>query len=523
LKPKKLTDKKGLPVTIIRPPHSGWHVISLFAMFILIVVAATVAKAQNSLPNSRAIEPPTVTLTPLVDFDGSDGSYPYAQVAQGRDGNYYGTTSEAGYSYGTVFKITPAGKLTTLYNFATDSRDNGSVPYAGLILGTNGDFYGTASGGGPYNGSFGTVFKITPAGKLSVLYSFCPQSGCADGAVPDVGLIQATNGNFYGTTSEGGTGASASNSGTIFTITPAGKLTKLYSFCNLTNCADGWDPSGLIQATDGVIYGTTVHGGIGYDPGGDGTFFKITPDGITTLYKFCSESDCADGAYPHTLIQAADGDFYGTNSGDGVHGAGSVFKITATGVLTTLYSFCAASDCADGANPVGLVQATDGNFYGTTVNGGAGDLCGGHPCGTIFEITAGGSLTTLWDFCGSKNCTDGTNPGAPLIQATNGNFYGTTEGGWAGSSGTVFRLSTGLGPFVAFVRSSGEVGSTAEILGQGFTGTTAVSFNGTAATFTVVSDSYMTAIVPTGATTGKVIVTTPTGQLTSNVNFKISK
>ncbi len=277
------------------------------------------------------------------------------------------------------------------------------------------------------------VFKITPTGTLTTLYSFCAQSGCTDGEYPVAGLVQGTDGNFYGTTPEGG----ANGGGTVFKITPTGTLTTLYSFCAQNNCADGANPAaGLVQATDGNFYGTTYAGGAN----GYGTVFKITPSGtLTTLYSFCSKGGCADGSYPEAgLVQATDGNLYGTTFAatfdGGANGDGTVFKITPSGTLTTLYSFSGP----DGANPwAGLVQATDGNFYGTTYAGGAnGD-------GTVFKTPLTGILTTLHSFDG----TDGAGPEAGLVQATDGNFYGTTFYGGTNGAGTVFRLVS-VGPCV---------------------------------------------------------------------------
>ena len=277
-----------------------------------------------------------------------------------------------------------------------------------------------------------------------------------------------------------------------------------------------WSQSGLIQANDGKLYGATSGGGA-Y---GHGTVFRIDLKGkLTTLHSF----NWTDGAYPDAvLMQAADGNFYGTTNNGGAYGDGAVFKITPAGNLTTLYSFCSQSQCTDGAYPVaGLVQATDGNFYGTTLLGGDPTCGSWDGCGTVFQLTAGGTLTTLHRFQG----TDGAYPLQGLLQGTNGRFYGTTAGRtyccMGIGDGTIFSLDMGLGPFVAFVRNSGRVGSNVQILGQGFTGTTGVSFNGTTASFAVKSDTYLTATVPQGATTGFVTVTTPSGTLQSNVMFQV--
>ncbi len=455
-------------------------------------------------------------------FDGTDGSSPNASVVQGRDGNFYGTTPFYGVngdaSDGTVFKVTSRGTLIALYSFCSQQGcADGSEPVRGVILATDGDFYGTTQYGGANNG--GTVFKITPAGTLTTLYSFCAQANCADGDTLSYGVIQATDGNFYGMTYAGG----AHNGGTVFKITPAGTLRTLYSFCAQPSCTDGSSPIAVIQATDGNFYGTTEYGGAN----NGGTVFKITPAGtLTTLYSFCAQANCSDGSLPQeALIQASDGNFYGTTSSGGNQGGcwtgecGTVFKVTPRGALTTLYAFCATSNCSDGVNPGGpLVQATDGNLYGTTSFGGA---YGG---GTAYSITLAGTLTTLHSFLGIVG--QPYNIAAGLLQGTRGNFYGATYwggpyGGPYGSygDGTIFTLSMGLGPFVTFVRASGKVGTDIEILGQGFTGTTSVTFNAVSASFAVKSDTFLTAEVPTGATTGYVTVTTPTGTLTSNKEF----
>jgi uncharacterized repeat protein (TIGR03803 family) len=177
-----------------------------------------------------------------------------------------------------------------------------------------------------------------------------------------------------------------------------------------------------------------------------------------------------------------------------------------------LYTFCPETGCADGQVPnAGLIQATDGNFYGTTLSGGT------LGAGTIFKITSTGTLTTLHSFTG----TDGEEPYAGLIQGTNGEFYGTTSGGGAHGYGVVFRLSAGLGPFVETRPTSGKVGAAVTILGTDLTGATSVTFNGQAATFTVVSSSEITTNVPTGATTGEVEVKTPGRTFTSNVEFRV--
>jgi uncharacterized repeat protein (TIGR03803 family) len=465
---------------------------------------------------TTAIALPAQTLTTLFIFDGTDGATPYAGLVQATNGDLYGTTERGGSGIndaGTVFRITPGGTLTTLYSFCpqTPCRD-GSSPDAGLVQATNGDFYGTTFIGGYGQG---TVFKITPSGTLTKLHNFCLQGGnCTDGKNPSAGLVQAANGNLYGTMPIGGANASGLNGGTVFRITPGGTLTTLYSFCSLTNCTDGQDPhAGLVQSADGDLYGTTSGGGANGDYG---TVFKITPGGtLTTLYSFCSQTNCTDGQFPDgRLVQAANGDLYGTTLGGGANGDyGTVFKVTPSGTLTTLHSF----NGTDGSAPLaGLVQATDGDLYGTTDLGGANGSNG-----TVFKITPSGTLTTLYSFCSQSGCTDGATPYAGLVQDTNGDFYGTTAYGGLGGGGTVFRLSVGLGPFVKIQPPSGKVGAAVKILGTNLTGATSVSFNGTAAVFTVVSSSEITTTVPAGASSGKVQVVTPSGTLSSNASFRV--
>jgi uncharacterized repeat protein (TIGR03803 family) len=378
---------------------------------------------------ATAIASPAQTFTRLASFDSANGANPQLMsLVQGSDGNFYGTTPYGGGAgFGAAFTVSAAGDLTGFCYFRQGGCANGYEPYAGLIQASDGNFYGTTWQGGTSN--TGTVYELTAAGALTVLHNFCSQRNCADGDEPYAPLIQAANKNFYGTTLNGGT----KGYGTVFEITSAGTLTTLHSF----RFSDGASPTaGLIQAKNGNFYGTTLYGGTK----AAGTVFEISAAGkLKTLHSFGS---AGDGAHPYLgLVQATNGSFYGTTHDGGAHGQGTVFQITAAGKLTTLHSFCSQKKCADGANPyASVIQASNGNFYGTTSAGGS------HQQGTIFEITAAGKLTTLHSFCAKTNCTDGANPWGGLIQATSGIFYGTTaEGGYYGD-GTVFSLSVGLGP-----------------------------------------------------------------------------
>jgi uncharacterized repeat protein (TIGR03803 family) len=239
-----------------------------------------------------------------------------------------------------------------------------------------------------------------------------------------------------------------SNYGTVFKMTASGKLTTLDTFDRM----DGANPqAALVQGTNGKFYGTTPRGGT-YNDSLYGTVYSITAGGTFKSLLSCDGDDCEnpDGA----LVQGANGNFYGTSMGGGATNSGSIFSITPGGKLKTIYSFCKHSGCLDGLYPESaLVLGSDGNFYGTTLYGGANTACGsGSGCGTIFSVTPSGTLTTLYNFCsqGGSSCTDGYNeynntPQAGLIQDTDGTFYGTTNTGGVNGDGTVFSLSVGLG------------------------------------------------------------------------------
>jgi uncharacterized repeat protein (TIGR03803 family) len=258
----------------------------------------------------------------LHSFAGADGYQPLAGLAEGSDGNFYGTTNLGGsHNVGTVFKITPSGEFTTVHSFCSKAAcADGESSYAGMILASDGNLYGTTLAGGSHGD--GTVFKVSKSGTFSTLYSFCSQSGCADGEFPQIGLVQASNGNLYGATIVGG----AYGSGTIFELTLSGELTTLYSICSQNGCPDGnYLYAPLTQAKDGNLYGIMQIGGAN----NSGTIFKLTPSGtLTTLYSFCSQPACADGQYPAAgLVQATNGNLYGTTADGGSHGHGTVFSV----------------------------------------------------------------------------------------------------------------------------------------------------------------------------------------------------
>ncbi len=394
-----------------------------FAIFILVAISAVqspCARAQSAM------------LTTLHAFAGADGAHPTCPLVQGGDGNFYGTTSGGGgTNIGTVFMMTPNGTVTTLYSF-TGGLD-GSLPIAGLTLASDNNFYGTTSQG-IIDALGGTVFRITPTGTLTTLYAF---PGGALGQLPYGNVVQGTDGKLYGTTFIGGGAGKGFGAGTVFRMeTSPSTPAFLHGF---SGGADGGDLySGLVQASDGNFYGVTTGGGVVNSsfPDGTGTVFQITPAGtLTTLHTFTGG---ADGYNPRGgLVLGDDGAFYGTTEFGDFSAipatGGTVFRITSTGILTTLHSFT----LAEGSIPVcAMVKGTDGNFYGATETGGKSN-------GTLFRITPTGTFTLLYTFTGGA---DGRQPQGSLFQGSDGSFYGTTHGGGTGDNGTVFRLDVGQTP-----------------------------------------------------------------------------
>jgi uncharacterized repeat protein (TIGR03803 family) len=438
---------------------------------------------------------PAQTFTTLVNFTGSNGANPlFGTLIQGTDGDFYGTTSAHGaHSKGTVFQIAPSGALTTIYSFCAKSKcTDGSTPYGGVVLGNDGNFYGTTFAGG--SKGYGTVYKVTPQGTLTTLHSFT----LTDGANPYDSLVLASDGNFYGTAQSGG----AHMLGVVFKISPTGTYTKLHSFSG----SDGSSPEGaLIQGSDGNLYGTTYNGGSGSNS--YGTVFKITPSGtLTSLHTFIDETD--GRSITSGLAEGLDGTFYGAATLGGSNGYGTVYQITPSGTFTTLHNFNANTD---GASPNQMLLASDGNFYSTTITSNGGN-------GMFFEITSSGNFTELYNLTGNQ----GTNPFDGPTQGTNGTFYGNTQVGGTNRDGTVYSLNTSLGSFVSTVPAAGPVGTSLQILGNNLTGTTSVMVGGVAANFTVVSSTLITATVPSSAATGTIQVTTPSVTLSTIRAFVVT-
>ncbi len=382
--------------------------------------------------------------------NSQDGAQIEAGLIQGSDGNLYGTAYQGGqYNMGAVIRITTGGTESVFYSFSGTSGvvgvTDGTNPAAGLIEDSHGNFYGTTQYGGAYGE--GTVFKITSAGVETVLHSFGP-FGSSDGAYPSAALVLGKDGNYYGTTKSGG----ANGVGTVFRISTAGAESVIYSFSGdqgISGSTDAAEPySPLLLGSDGNFYGTTAYGGT-YD---QGSVFRITTAGAeSVIYSFSGNGgshDSTDGALPYAgLIQASDGNFYGVTEFGGLHSEGTVFRISAAGAYAELYSFSGGPigihGSTDAAQPVSaLIQGSDGNFYGTSFRGGSVDS------GTVFKISTAGVESVLYSFTGSIEGTGGTSGstdgGGPegMILGSNGTFYGTTEYGGAYDEGAVFSLAT---------------------------------------------------------------------------------
>lgn len=515
------------------------------------------------------------TYTALSDIQGSPSAQnPLGVIAQGRDGNMYAVSSNGGTFYGTVFKFNTSGTVSVVY-------DIGYFPWGGVTLGTDGQLYGQDSDGGVVGNcglsASGQVYKLTTAGTLTVLHNFTgtgdgcnpqgqpiegangifygttlgPNNGTAysvtsggtfvnlhtftgtDGSQVYAPLMQGTDGNFYGNTAYGGT----DGDGVIFKMTPTGTVTVLHNFNGAADGAHGY--FGLIQATDGNFYGVAQGDGTMY-----GTVFKMTPGGVyTVLHTFTGET--SDGASPGSaLLQASDGKLYGVTSAGGTSNGGTIYSLTTSGgSYSVLYNFDDSS--TTGYNPASpLIENTDGTFYGTTYYGGLYSTCN---CGVVYSFTNGlkayaslvstsgaegakigilgqgfGSTTTV-KFGGTQAVTV-TRTGSTYLTATvpaaalTGSVTVTT-GSTVLTSSQSFRVTPTM---KSFSPTSGAVGALVTITGTGLDQTTKVTFNGKSASFTVVSDTEVTATVPTGAKTGKIIVTTKGGSVTSASNFTVN-
>ena len=429
----------------------------------------------------------------LYNFNfAKEGANPNAPalLAQGQDGNLYGTLQNQLSGGGSVFNWSvSSGALSEIFGFPSNGL-NGRTPQSGLSLGTEGSFYGAAETGGA-NG-FGTVFKVTPSGTLTVLYSF---TNGADGAYPWAPPIQTSNGTIYGATYNGTT------PGTAYKIRSDGTFFLIASLPSKTTAP-------FILGTDGNLYGTSQYGGTF----NEGTVFRLTTAGVLTIIHSFGSSDGTIPTGP--VMQAADGKLYGVTSSGGTFGLGIIYSMnTSGGSFKVLHNFQSSEGSSPGA---GLVQGSDKYLYGVAQAGGASAK------GTLFRVnTTGTAFSVLYNFTSASGDTPMSTP----VIHTNGLIYGTTNHGGPVNVGygTIYSYNAGLKPFASLVIIwSGKVGTKVGILGQGFTTATQVSFGSAAATYTVVSDNYVSATVPSGATTSTVTVSEPSGDLVTPQTFKVT-
>jgi uncharacterized repeat protein (TIGR03803 family) len=486
----KSLQMKFLGESYMRPisPKSSFLATFRFLAVVTLALAGLLTAASAQTP---------VT---VYDFSAAPGSgdvaspIPAGVMSQGRDGKLYSATKPGGaFGQGGVFGITSTGTESVPYSFPISGVD-GSGCAPGLTLASDGNFYGSCPAGG--TDGYGLVYKVTPSGVFTHLHDF---AFATDGANPSTPPIQAKDGNFYGVVpSFGPLGA-----GLVYKLTPTGTFSILFSF----NGSNGANPVGtLVQGSDGSLYGTTLGGGTS----SSGTVFKVSTAGhLTTLHTFAG----TDGGNLYAgVIQGTDGSFYGTTSSGGPNNEGVVYKVTATGKFTLLHAFTSATE--GGGPRAEMVQATDGNIYGTTwaVNPDS-----------LFKITPKGVFSVVYSFDGTSGVV-GTNPAGGLVQHTNGLLYGTTENSaQSKGNGSVFTLNIGAAPFVRLTLTAGRVASTVSLLGQGFSGSSVVKFGGVSATtVTLAGSTYITATVPVGAHSGPVTVTTGATTLTSNKSFNVT-
>ena len=387
-------------------------------------------------------------------------------VTQASDGALYGTTDAGGlFGYGTVFRLTTAGAIRTLYSF---NGADGAFQGGSLVESANGDFFGTTEGYGLYGlygetHGYGTVFRMTPSGDLTNLHIF---TGGADGGYPWSNLVLASDGNFYGTCAGGGAGY-----GTVFRITPGGALTTIHTFTN----AEGYEPGLLLQGVDGDLYGLTYSGSV----------FRMTLAGtLTILY--------VTGWYPRSLAQGTDGNLYATLLwGGNATQSGAVVGMTTTGAVTMLFEFSST----DGRNPYALIAAADGLLYGGTLDYGPSGS------GTLFRMTTSAGLTTLQSF---KYEGDPASP-AIVVQGSDGLLYGSGGGGQAHIGGAVTRISgTYAVPILSSLKpksvNAGGPAFTLTVKGSSFQKFSTVIWNGRPLATTYISAAALAAVVPADLT-----------------------
>jgi uncharacterized repeat protein (TIGR03803 family) len=461
--------------------------LTMLAVVVMFAGAATPAQAQTPTTLHGFLDVPT------------DACQTEGNIVQGRDGNMYGLGLYCGTNNtGAMYKISPTGTESVVFSFPS----NWSFCFSGLTLGSDGNFYGTCFS---TPGGNGGIFQLTPAGAFTDKHDFSGANGDTEPLYPP---IQASDGNYYGTT-----GYYPYSCGNIYKLTAAGVYTNLHTFSG----SDCGPASSLIQASDGNLYGTLYNCSNGIL----GCVYKISTAGILTeVYDFSASS----GYNPCTgVIQGKNGELYGATNLGAANNFGAIYALTTTGVFTDLHDFFQTTDasCVDneGRTNVNLLQVTDGSFYG--VNGSYGP----DGNGSIYKLT---SARVFTDFLFPNPPVDGNAPLSTLIQNTNGMVYGTTPSGGPPScspcQGVFFSVATGDAAFVNLepTQKAELVGAHVGMFGQGFSSSSVVKFGGVAsASVTRSGATYLTAVVPPGAHTGAVTVTTGSTTLTSPQTFKV--
>ncbi|MGB9074803.1 MAG: choice-of-anchor tandem repeat GloVer-containing protein [Terriglobales bacterium] len=476
--------------------HSG-----MIAMAIT-MLAAVVMFAGAAVP----VQAQTPTVLHTFPIGSTDACAPEGNIVQGRDGNMYGGGAACGANgSGAVYEISPAGVESVFFSFPQQWLFCGG---AGLTLGSDGNFYGTCITGNPQTG-LGSIFRLTPAGVFTDLHDF---TGVNGDSLPVYPPIQASDGNFYGVS-----GNEVQVCGNVYRMTPAGVYTNLHTFVFPNECHS----SNLFQASDGNLYGTLADCP---DTQGAGCVYRISTKGV---FKEIHGFAFTTGQTPCTgMIQGKDGKLYGATNQGAANGSGNIYKLTFAGVATDLHDFNNATDASCVNNigpPVNLLQVTDGTFYGVN------PAFGPNGNGSIYKLTSAKAFSA---FLFPNPPVDGDLPSSTLIQNTNGLVYGTTPSGGSippncpqGCQGTFFSVATGDAPFVNLepTEKTGNVGASVGMFGQGFSNASVVKFGGVAATSVTLSGTtYLTAVVPAGAHTGAVTVTTGGTKLTSPQTYKVA-
>jgi uncharacterized repeat protein (TIGR03803 family) len=466
------------------------------AAFALTLLAIMACVATSSVLAYAQIPAPTL----LYPFQGgtTDVAFPWGLVAQGRDGNLYGTAQARGAdgNNGGVFMVTPAGVETLVGSFPGTWVSCGF----GLTLALDGNFYGTCQLGGANNA--GLIYRVTPAGVFTDIYDFLDRT--TDACCPIGGLVLGANGDLYGVSNEYGESSSPT---VAFSISTAGVYKTLYTFSDGNNY-----PSVLTAGADGNFYGTEADAD-GY--GNVGGVFRLSSTGTFKLLYGFDNSVNVDG--PSTgVVRDSNGKLYGATAFPSGTGNGALYDVTTGGKLTDIYNFPASLNFDESAN--NMIQASNGELYGASYNGGTSAV------GGLYELTSA-NVFSSYSFATDSNM--GGNPGAPLMQNTNGILYGINSAGNAAVAGygTVFQLDIGADPFIALLTPvySGKEGAQVQILGQGFSKSSVVKFGGTEATTTKLTGStFILATVPTGALTGDVTVTTGSTVLSTVSTYSIT-